>query len=440
MKKETLEDDDVSHTEEEIEIVNDEDSLQYCLHVFQDHLLKAGVISTPIQVSRTGETHSFQKWKCIMVNIIVILCIIRHALMWISGGENNTNWILSLVTLDIFSCLGRASRPLSLVMIIANLQGLFGRCLFLWIEGKKQLFPLYFLFDLIPREPQNNEETQPEGASESDDEDAQFFKKAVKISIRCIDFVAKVLAVPLFFAYLVATVMSSVQRWSLWFTLLSPFYFILSFLTLYDATINVTCCHVILWISVRYLSRELNRIRQMIIITTSIVSNTEEVFQGVSRLSIVIRNHNILINQLLRISMIILSSALGLAFFICLIPGVPEWFSISIAYAASIYTLLFNSSFYFAGSLFTQSRSMLQPLYSSQVRLMVMQEQSQNKDVLKALIHCRKIIKQITSESRPICFSLPDGTPFTPLTSTSCLATTISNTLMLLTSNIVKLY
>jgi len=395
-----------------------EKDVQYWLQEFSKYLVKFGVISRPVgQGNWKWKSHQF------LFLIPLILDGIRHLicsfLPFIS--DKNLAKILQTCLGDIFKPLGQLATVFHVVIFMAWICWIMlDRLILIQAERQDKLYLLY------PFYPKSNHRLDPH------------VKEMIKL-IKYIVFIIRIM-IPLFyivfgFLYAGLYLVANLEAKS-WTFALSSFIWtgIMWYISVHCGLQEITN-HGMMFMST-YLTRL--KIRNLYNDLTKAVPGEDllhvifKIYQQVR----MIRRFNELMQNLLRLILIFLGPIVGLVIFTVVLDS-PLWFKVLVSLAASSFMIILIIALKSYGSLMTNSRSLLIPLYYWQA-IIVINRKNRLQMNYRLLLEIKKCIHVLSANRSPAYYTLPDGTEFTPLTVFAFVMSFLSLAFLLLNNSIIK--
>ena len=379
---------------------------------FEVNLIESALITTSSDPSHpsysSNETNQKQRRKCYFIILVTFLSVIRMLLAALSSFMKDSAVHHAMYTYsDTFRCLGSASAPLNTVHAIGCLMTAMYRMIFLWAEPRGLVYQLYsFRDDSI---------------------------KTVKVMVYAQHILMKLLlslGLPTLTGVWIA---SNVKEQSLVYFMVSIPYIVADLYQSYYHICDLINVPLLMFSSTRILSNALFRV------STGIDDARKDANIGVilnsmnhiNEISLQVRKHNQLMSLLFG-TVVMMMSPLCSLFIAGLTSDISPLFHFLLVMVTLELIILYTVSLNHCGRLYSDSRRLLESLYSLQSFLLY------NKLSYKYLLQLQKVIKVVSSNRHPLCFTFPDTTLLTPTTSFSFLLSTCSLTFLFLNNNFLK--
>ena len=397
-------------------------SMDHWLIRYEEHLLSSGLISTSITKSNREPLDSYRRLRSwLIIFVAFVVGAVRSVIILSSFVVENetTKRLLYTIGGDVFHGLGFASIHINGEALGACLMSPMDRWCALWAEKKRMLHQLYLFY------PANEVSPKKLGLS---NEGFQSMKTAVKMLVRLLDLVYYCSIIPFMILLVGICILTNIQENSVVFAVVSIPHLLNQMTLSYFGILTVAHSQGLIFLSTKFLTLKLKDIKG----SAEKCTHIRSILRETNNLFIAIQNHNFLIRYLLRDTMILLCPMFSLVMFVAA-SDVPSWFLVLLVLAAIPVVSLTQASLYFSGRLHVQSRRLAQLLSSAQLAVW-----KKGKVPYQSLLQLNRLIKLVSSERQPFSFTLPDGTPFTPITSVSFMSATISNTFLCLNNSLLK--
>jgi hypothetical protein len=403
---------------------NRHQDLGFWLDEFEKELIGSGIISTSLDRSVHGSLDLKGQMRSWFVVFVSLLGMIRHSLNLTALGikDKKIKRLLIVIGGDIFHGFGFASPACNAVGLFGSSINFIDRTIFLWAERDKLLFPLYSFYPCKESTPKK-----------------LHLKRSSCRKLRdslCLVVQLLRIAFPLsFFSYaalqVIACLITDAKETRL-FQLFSVVHLADQLLNPWYGIRGVMQTQSLMFLSMKYTSLRISEItsrvekiqcrRRCVEDDKKLNRNLQEVIDIFK----MVHRYNHLISYLVR-NTIVLVCPLASFVMVVMTTDVPSWFPLLLIFGATPVIFAIQMALYSIGSLFLQAKFLLNLLHSVQADMAV-----EHKYAYITHYRVLQIIKLLSSDRISLFFSLPDGRFLTPSTSFSFIASTMSNTFLVL--------
>lgn len=398
------------------------------LSLLHTSLLQCNLLSTPVSLSRIGQLNKKSavksmlimgnSWFSILRSLLVVMCILYP--------DNVYSEFTSILCPNIYKPMGRlASLAIYFYELVGHSVCLLDRYVYFWAESKGILYHVYQLY------PDNGFVSKENGFKE---EDCCSLNQILKYFDRGLRF-TKYFSSPLFqLMVCIMYIISNLKEANLVFSIMSSIWLINVLISIYFDFTGAIGNYCLIVISTMVLTMKLERLRQKL---NSFNNNDKwnlrdfkRIIRDINKIHEMIEEQNLVKQYLLQNTFLLMRPVDTILIFFSTI-DVPLWIKGLPLITGIPLTIFISLSLYYNGRLLTISRSLLNPLYSMQLRL--------NFESRRNYVLCQRIrlmICLISSKYRPLAFTLPDATSLVPMTAVAFIGSTVSATLLLI-NNII---
>ena len=403
-----------------MEIVKDGAPLNVLLDQYVRSLWEARFISCHDQaIIESGELKKSERNRSLfIVTLVYGIGFLRHFLVVLSlvgSFESKFQRILYILGGDTFKYFpDKLSLALNTAFCSLNLIYVIVIILFLIAEKNQSLFLLQHLRHYCK-------------SAKSTSSVARAIKTIVWLT-----WIIKHVWIPLFiFTVFIMLILSCLKEQSLLFSIMSTLNFTHETLFCYFSCLDLFHFHSYMFLSSKFLCNQLDKIGRILVVGKISEAKLLTLEDKIIRVYRMIRQQDIMIQNLLGVSTIVSSLSFSLCIFTVSNP-MENWLRLLCFALLLPWIVIIECLLYSTGTLHSKAMKILRNLYSIQANL-------QASHVSYSLIlKVKKMIQLVASKRQPLSFTLPDGSPYSTLVTASFMALCASNSLLFLNNRLFR--